>query len=383
MKANKYAPKSYVGSDMESIASVINIGYLLLPIFLTIILIRQLFEDDFYIAIVVLLSLVFSFFVRYIFLKGQLRQSVILVVVFFNIFLTIVCSLGNGINDIGIIGYPIIIGFSAIILDQQKLIMASTLSIVGVIWLVVGNRLDLYDIVPVPIGSAGDFMVSSLLIAMGGFVAFSLTSNMKQSLKDAQQEISISKKEAKNLEKETNEKLEIIEEIHRAVINSLTHIQELIDYNQNRSDNLTPTYQSLKRKVLVIEVAHKILLSKQAPIQLDIGILTTELLNQYERNLRTHILHIDSGNTPHFIPLDLAINYGICLLELIDKVDDVQNEMLRVTLSLNHNTISLKITDFEIDIRDEYGMVLELLIKQLKGKIERKEQEITLMFEVT
>lgn len=380
MKALKYAPKEYIGSDEESIASVINIGYLLLPLFLTIVLIRQIIQGDTDITIVVAISLIFSFFIRQQFLQGQLRKSVISVVIFFNLLLTITCTLGNGINDIGIIGYPIIVGFSGIILDQRKLAIASALSIVGVTWLVAGEQFGVYQPVPVPTGNAGDLIVSSMLVLIGSFVAFSLTNNLKRSLKSAQQEILISKQDAGILEKETKEKLEIIDELHRAVINSLGHIQQLIAHRQNKPTNINPIYTSLKRKVLVIEVAHNILLSHQTPIMLDIRELTSELLTAFEKNLKTSMLHMDVGNDSLSIPLDLAINYGICLLELINEVDHETNDSLSVVLQIDDGEIILTLSGFSVDAQKESGIVIELLTKQLKGELTKRPSEIKLLF---
>ncbi|WP_436517455.1 hypothetical protein [Ekhidna sp. To15] len=383
MKALKNAPTHYVGSDAESIASVLNVGYLLLPVFLTVVLIRQLVQDDIDLSIVIGISLVFSFFARSQFLKGYLKQSIASVVIFFNILLTIACSLGNGINDIGIIGFPIIIGFSGIILDQKKLAIASILSITAVLWLVIGEYLNIYTPVTKPVGSAGDFLVSALLIILGGIVAFSLTRNMKISLKDAQREIFASKKDAENLSEETNKKLEIIEEIHRTVINSLNHIRQLIDNKQQDISELEPVYESLKRKVLVIEVAHNILLSAKTPIMLDIRNLTSKLINKYEKNLKTPILRIDTGSVSHFVPLDLAINYGICLIELVNDADTEGNETISVTLIVNKETIDLKISGFEGNHSAKPGIVIDLLTKQLQGTLSKSSTEFLLSFKHT
>ncbi len=380
MKTLKYVPKNYVGSDLENIASVINIAYLLLTIFLTVSLFRQIIAAEFEIALIIALSILFTFFIRKQFMAGRLSQSVLLGVVFFNILLTSVCTLGSGINDIGIIGYPIIIGFSGIILDQRKLAGGSILSFLGVVWLVAGERLNLYSPQPISSGSEGDFVISSLFVFLGGFIAFNITNNMKRSLLSAQQEINISKKDSESLKKETNEKLEIIEEIHRAVINSLRHIQQLIEHRQKDSQELIPVYEGLKRKVLVIEVAHKILLSAQAPIMLDIRELTKQILSEYESRLKTSVLQIDIGNNQLFVQLDLAINYGICLLEMINKVDSPKNNKLSVTLSISKDSVELGLTEFETAGKYESGIVMELLTKQLKGTLNQSSNSLILNF---
>lgn len=383
MEAKKYTPKHYAGSDMESIASVINIGYIILPTFLFIFLLQKLIEQDFNLAIVIGTSLVFTIILRRQFLEGRLKKSVNYAIVFFNILLTIICTMGNGMNDIAIIGYPIIIGFSGIILDQRKLMTAASLSVVGISWLAVGEQFDLYQPDPIFIGDIGDFIVSSLLIIMGGYVAFTLTYHMKGSYKDAELQIKASKKDGEDLERETQEKLEIIEEIHRAVINSLDHIQLLIENKQKSTPEMLSSYESLKRKVLVIEEAHKILLSAQAPIMLDIRDLTLKLLSKYEKNLKTSILHIDAGIETNYVSLDFAINYGICMLELISQVDSENNEMLSAELSKQTNNVTLKLSGFvSMDVK-EPSIVIDLLTKQIKGTLIQSSSEITLSFPST
>lgn len=379
MRIPKYESKHYAGSDMEGVASIVNAGYIFLPIFLCISLVGKLLEGDFRIAIVIGICFVSSFFVRHLFLSGHFKRSVMIVIIFFTILLTFVCSLGNGVNDVGIIGYPIIIGFSGILLDQRNLAIASLLSIVAVSWLVIGERLEVYDNPTTPIGALGDFTISSLMIALSGFVAFSLTSKMKQSLKNAQQEISISKTDAGKLSAEVNHKLEIIEEIHHTAINSLSHIQQLIRSKQDKShQQYIPFYESLRRKVLVIEVAHGILLSEQTPIKLDIRELTARLLNEYEKNLQTAVLQFDVGNSSHTVPLDFAINFGICILELIHEADDQSNSRLAAQLSIDAESIILEISDFHQMGPIDKRVVIDLLLKQLNGTLERNHNMIRL-----
>ncbi len=381
MKAFKYEHKHYAGSDVESIASTINTGYLFLTTVLTILLILKLIEQDFNLSIVLFAGILFSLFIRYQFLIGHLEKSVLMGVIFFNIILTIVCTIGNGINDIAIIGYPIIIGFSGIILNQRKLTIASILGILSVVWLVLGERLNLYTPDIIQTGDWGDFFAASSLIFIGGFVGFSLSYNMKRSLKIAQSEILTSKRDAESLEKKTEEKLEIIEEIHRAVINSLSHIQQLIEHRQKESNDLLVIYEGLKRKVLVIEVAHKILLHEKAPIILDIHEITARLLKEYEKNISSQMMQIDLSNDSLDVRLDLAINYGICLLELINEVDHPENERLIIDLSIEHENVKLRLAEFvqRKDHKDQ-GIVMELLTKQLNGKLEKSPNEMLLTF---
>ncbi|WP_421763073.1 hypothetical protein [Ekhidna sp.] len=379
MNLLKYTPEKYISTEHESIAGVLNMGLILLPAFLSIVLIRQLVQLDFDMAMIITSGIIVALIAHLLFLRGRLHESIMTVVVFFTIFLTIVCSLGNGIHDIGLIGFPILIGFSSIILDERQLIIASILSVFGLLWLVLGERFNLFDPVAVPSGNTGDFIIASLMIVLGGFVAFSLTSNMKNSLKKANHEVSTSKKEATKLIEEIKQKEAIIPEIHKAVINSLNYIQYLIDSRSDHDENLRQVYKSLKRKILVIETAHETLLNQNAPLMLDLINLTQTLLNRFEKELKAQIFEIDIQKGSCMIKLDQAIYFGICLLELINDADEHEPKHLRVELSIN-NEVKLRLSHGNIQPEGS-TLITDLLSKQLKGVLSRSEKEIVLSFE--
>ncbi|MEQ9465889.1 MAG: hypothetical protein RLN88_00675 [Ekhidna sp.] len=379
MRSTKFTPKTYLKIETESIAGVLNIGFYLLPLFLLIVLIRQFIQADYDMMVVIGIAILTSLYIRHQFLLGNMERSIMCIAVFFSMLLTIVCSLGNGIHDIGLIGYPIIIAFSSIILDQQKLAIASVLSIAGLTWLVVGEMFGLYTPAPTTPGSLGDFIVSSLLIVIGGFVAFSLTRNMRVSAFKAQREVAISKKEALVLGKEIEEKTEIISEIHKAAINSLSHIIQLIRHKESKEAELVPLYESLKRKILVIEESHEILLEAGDPLMLDITRLSKNLLIKYRETLKSSLLQIDVGEVPCYLRQDLAINYGICMLELINCVDAQDDSAILVKLEINKPTIKLRLMGLKGDKMPE-SIMIDLLTRQLKGSLTQSENELSLTF---
>ena len=356
-------------------------GFIFLPLFLIIVLVRQLVQLDLEMSILISIGLIVSLISRSFFLKGNFRVSVMIVSFFFTLLLTAVCSFGNGIHDIGLIGFPIIIGFSSIILDQKQLIIASVLSVLGLSWLVVGAQFNFFEPIPVPPGNTGDFIIAALLIVLGGFVAFSLTRNMKNSLRHVQREISISKKDANHLAKEIYKKEEIISEIHKAAINSLSHIQQLIAHKQiDKASSSSNIHNSLKRKILVMEIAHNILLKERAPIFLDIMELARKVLDSYEKNLQIKVLQIEISQKRCTTSLDQAINFGICLLELVSELDDEKIVLLKIRLYAEENRVTLKLAGFEDLKHGELGIVMNLLTKQLKGELKKKPSEVILTF---
>ena len=381
LKLTMNSPEVYAESDMKSIARVLNMGFVFLPFFLLIVLARQLLESDYDMALIVVAGIIVSLLCRQQFLRGYLNRSIIIVSVLFTILLTVLCTLGNGIHDIGLIGFPIIIGFSSIILDFKQLIYTSLLCILGLIWLVLGDIGGLYVPITASPGNMGDFIISSLLILMGGLVAFSLTSNMKNSLKRVNDEVELSRSGSKRLADEIESKQEIIEETHQAVLKSLTYIQHLIDFKHDESNEIAPTYDSVKRKILVIECAHEILLNAGAPIILDLKLLVQSIFSRFEKDMSTKMLHIDLNTDSCFTSLDEAINFGICIIELAYTADSFCHESLSVKLDIVERKVDFILSGSdELSKIDKPGMVIDLLTKQLKGTLRKEANSITLSF---
>jgi len=343
-------------------------------------LIRQILEPDYDVALLMAIGLLASLGFRWMFLRGELKKSVMAVTVFFTFLLIVVCTFGNGIHDLGLIAFPILIAFSSIVLNQGQFIVSSIMSILGLIWLVVGERFGWFTPVPASGAGTGDFIVSSMLVSIGGFIAFYLTQNMKNSLGQADREIEMSKVEAGLLANQIAQKEEIIEEIHKAVINSLAHIRHLTEHFPGKDDELLKVYESLKRKLIVIESAHGILLANQAPIMLNIKDLTREILSRYEQKLTTPVVHVDIEDASCNVSLDQAIHYGIFLIELVHEVDHYCKESLFITLSINKGKIALYLSGFEDVSEENLSVVMDLLTKQLKGHLVFSDGKIVFTF---
>ncbi|SNT13187.1 Two-component sensor histidine kinase, contains HisKA and HATPase domains [Ekhidna lutea] len=376
-------PKHYVNSDLEPIAKVMNIGFYLLLFFLSIVLIRQIYQVDYKIGSLAAIGIILSFVFRHQFLKGHLKRSVMLITVFFTILLTFICSLGHGIHDIGLIAFPVIIGFSSIILDQRQLIVASILSIASLIWLVIGDLYDSYSPVPVSDAGLGDFVIASSIILLGGFIAFNLTELMKRSLEKAKYEMDNSQKEAERLRQDSQQKMIIIKEIHQAVINSLNYVQRILDHKEKVSEELIPLYESIRRKIVVIEVAHEILHAGGAPIMLDVSLMTKELIRRVEKSFKSTVIHFEVDNSQCLITLDDAINYGICLVEILFDVDTKEYQSINLTLKVNGTEIKVTIKGLDPAIKEDskVSLIIDLLTRQLKGSLNKAGDEITLKFD--
>lgn len=384
MKKTFTIAKTTIADQTEGLDKTLNIGSILLPIFLTIVLVKQLLQDELVTAVLVFAGILFSLIIRVIFLRGHIKKFILVIIVFFTLLLTLICTAGNGIHDLGIIAFPIVIGFSSIILVRRKLIIASVLSMASMIWLVVGDHYDLFVPLVTPKGNIGDFIVAITIILLGAYVAFSVTMNMKNSLHQAQKDIRARKREADKLSKEVKEKTQIIYEIHQKVINSMNYIQKLIAIQQKLSKNDSTEYLNLQRKIIVIETAHGNLLTSGDSEKVSLNTFTTSLVNKYLDSIgqpkNTVILNIK--NT--IIALDDAIYYGICLLELLHLAIEGIKQPITIEAHGEHEIV-VTVVGFESnqDIGSSpSGLLLDLITRQLKGSLKHHHEEELESFEL-
>ena len=291
-----------------------------------------------------------------------------IVSIFFTILLTIICSLGNGIHDIGITGFPVVIGFSSVLLGQKQMLAASVMSLLGLAWLVIGEHLNLFEPIPIKPGDVGDFIITGAMIVFGGSVAFSLTTNMKNSLKIVTNEIKISKSEGQKLVEEIGQKEEIIVEIHKTVINSLDQLEIIINDHERTDPTSKSTYESLERKILVIKAAHSLLLEDQSPLILDLNQFTIRVLEGFKSNLDTKEISISVDRINYPMGVDQAIYFGICMTELLFRIDQSKQDSISLSISTRDN-VFLEIAANDPIWIEEDEMVLNLLTQQLKGRL--------------
>ncbi|MEO9871089.1 hypothetical protein [Ekhidna sp.] len=367
MKLATPTPKVYIGSHEESMAKALNLGFLILFITLPIILLQQVLKNEYVSASLVAFGCLSAIIVRFIFVRGFLRSSIYLFVLSFTLIVTGICTFGNGINDISIISYPILIGFSSVILHRKELYVTTALSLIGVVWLVFGDLWNLYDPIAVTNSLLSDFIVTSTIVVLGGYVASTLTFNMKTSLEKAQEQTQKSRKDSEILGSEVESKEQIIYEINRKVIDSLRFIRGFIGLQENSTKNIL-AYQSLKIKILAVETIHEQLIETTNYNVIEVKRLTQQLIKKYTHVKKLNIDSIGLSFTRRFsatMDIDGAIALAICVITMIDSI---KSEKLRFQKDLDQLTIHFY-TDKNDDshVKDQ---VLLLMIQQLKGQIQ-------------
>jgi len=121
--------------------------------------------------------------------KGAVTVPSTILAVTLILMITGLATLGKGIHDIGILGYPVILIVAGLILRGRIVMYLAFFIILCSGWLVFGDYLGWYHTEPVTPGDPQDFFVVSIIILIAGNSVYRLIKNVYQNLQQAEKEI--------------------------------------------------------------------------------------------------------------------------------------------------------------------------------------------------
>ncbi len=137
-----------------------------------------------------------------IFLLRRDAVSVPSTILAITIILLITClaSFGQGINDIGVLAFPVILIVAGLILRGRVILYLVVLIIGCMGWLKFGAIWGLYQPADILQGNPEDFFIGSIIILIAGNSIYRLVKNVYQSLAQAENEIAMREKAEKDRE---------------------------------------------------------------------------------------------------------------------------------------------------------------------------------------
>ena len=152
-------------------------------------------------APILLVGNVFLLVVLWLTHKDRLRAASLLLVIVLVGLTTVLLSIGQGVHDIGITLYPIVIIVAALLLDKRNFIFVVVLILVSLAYVVFGEinglivqKFDYIKTRPI------DFIIVGTLLVLASFAIWMLADNLQQNLRRARE--NESKLEQSNLELE-------------------------------------------------------------------------------------------------------------------------------------------------------------------------------------
>ena len=166
-------------------------------IFLTLIVV-ELVKGNYRIALVISIGILPIIVSLFLMRRGQISFPSVVLAVNMILLITYLTTNGNGIYDIGILGYPAILIVTGLILRGRVVAFLAGMIILCLGWLVFGDILGFYEPAYPAKSYAEDFFIASTIVLIAGNAVRLLVTNIHQSLAQARQEI----EEREKLEKE-------------------------------------------------------------------------------------------------------------------------------------------------------------------------------------
>lgn len=108
--------------------------------------------------------------------------------------ITWLATLGNGIHDIGVLGYFVILIVAGLIMRGKVIMMLTAFIIACMGWLAFGEYFGWYHISPAGPDHREDFFIGSILVLIAGNAVYRLVKNVYENLQQAEREIETRKK---------------------------------------------------------------------------------------------------------------------------------------------------------------------------------------------
>jgi len=206
--------RRYSEGEKEEIVNTVRwVGFSAIGIFLALI-VFNLLENDYLNALAISIGLI-PIFVSLLFLRrGVISAPSTTLAVTIILMITWLATFGQGLYDIGVLGYPVILIVAGLFLRGRVLMYLAFGVILCLAWLVFGDLYGIYEPIYITSSLPEDFFIGSIIILIAGNAVYRLSRNVYRSLAQAKQEI---------------ESRKIIEQEREKLIHKLTSKNQELD----------------------------------------------------------------------------------------------------------------------------------------------------------
>jgi diguanylate cyclase (GGDEF)-like protein len=120
---------------------------------------------------------------------GKTHLGTLVVVWTVLIVVTIIATVGQGIHDIAIMAFPVIIIIASLLMQRREFILSSVMTLIALAWLVFGEAGGLFSSKSYVTPNTPDFIVAAAVLLVAIRVVDLLAENLRGNMQRAQQEI--------------------------------------------------------------------------------------------------------------------------------------------------------------------------------------------------
>ena len=188
MKPSYLKDKFKTDEERRAASILFNIIFAMLITYVVVI-ISGLYWKDWMLVTVVLVAIGCQAVPLILLTRGYVRISAVITIISVLCLVTLLATIGQGIHDIAIIAYPVIIVIASLLMPRRDFFLSSFLVLIAMGWLVLGEAYGLFVSKTYQTPRLIDYLDVSVILLVAILVVDLLAENMRENTRQAQREI--------------------------------------------------------------------------------------------------------------------------------------------------------------------------------------------------
>ncbi|MEP1033736.1 histidine kinase dimerization/phosphoacceptor domain -containing protein [Ekhidna sp.] len=310
--------------------------------------------------------------------RGQINSAMIIITTLMIIATSIICFLGAGIHEVGIIIFPVIVFFSSLVMNVKGVIITSFIVVICLILIVIEEQLNIFPSYA-PITKWVDLTVALSVLIIHTFMTFSFSSITKNNLLRIRDELENQKKYKSEIAENLEEKTELLRLVHHRVKNNLLLINSLIELETYGKPDVKEEMSEIADSIHTIARAHDPLYHTDDYKQVSIKPYLEKLIATFAQSRTIKALNVEFEDCLIFH--EKALLLGIVLQKLLSSIMSLETMDLGIVLKskgLNHELELFANNQKTMALED--SSLAELLTQQIGGKLMITKNKIGISF---
>lgn len=317
--------------------------------------------------ILILGSLINSLIAIHFLSHQQTTTAVMIFCTLIAILVTYRCMAGNGVNEVALVVYPMIILFATFTFSNKGIFYITAIVILGVATVIFGEMLGIYDKSLSETGLYQDVIILLIILSVNIYMLFNFSKISRKVLKRSLLEVENQKLLQKAIEKSIEQQQLILGEIHHRVKNNLTFINSLLEIEpaKSSSDETGKSHKEIQDSIQLIAKVYDPIFQSQKykfiNLKEYLNGMISDFIQSYkmdESNVRVYANNILLKN-------ELMIPMGLMFIELLKAITKNKTRT-EIHLFQKYDSLLLNVIFLDASINLEEA-IHELLLKNIKN----------------
>jgi two-component sensor histidine kinase len=283
---------------------------------------ERLYNSDYISTVSIFIAILTQFAALYLvqLYKSEIAlwlSSIVLIIV-----ITIIVTLGQGIHDIAIIVYPIILMITSVILNRTLFVTIVVLTVTAIAWLTFGAHYGYFIPKGHSPGSVYDFITVSVILVAAAVLSQIISNTISSMIQKRVIELKRVTDLSRQLQKSLEEKDVLIREMHHRVKNNLNILISLLEIERinEKNENTNMTLTDIQNRIYSIALVHEQLYNVESFTQISMQKYIPSLVEHVKiMTKRSAMVTIEKKIEPIELTVHQAVPCGIILSELLSN----------------------------------------------------------------